>query len=82
MILLNVWHIVQEELEKAKGQEPSPKEITLQEEYARTLRLPKSSECHMCFMDWIVFLASRLITRRECSNMGCIMVQCAAITDA
>jgi hypothetical protein len=38
MILLNVWHIVQEELEKAKGQEPSPKEITLQEEYARTLR--------------------------------------------
>jgi hypothetical protein len=38
MILLNVWHIVQEELEKANGQEPSPKEITLQEEYARTLR--------------------------------------------
>jgi hypothetical protein len=53
MILLNVWHIVQEELEKAKGQERSPKEITLQEEYARTLRLPKSFECHMCFMDSI-----------------------------
>ncbi len=51
MILLNVWHIVQEELEKAKGQEQSPKEITLQEEYARTLRWPKSSESHMCFMD-------------------------------
>jgi hypothetical protein len=42
---------VQEELEKAKGQEQSPKEITLQEEYARTLRWPKSSESHMCFMD-------------------------------
>jgi hypothetical protein len=26
---------VQEELEKAKSQEPSPREITLEEEYAR-----------------------------------------------
>lgn len=37
MILLNVWHIVQEELEKAKGQEPSPKEITLQEDVLPSL---------------------------------------------